>query len=290
MNQRVRDSDSYFSFGTIVISPLDYYTYTWDTARDMLKVAVRTFSDISSPDNEFWKRDETDDSSPDDDILDDEKIQRRTSVDGFKSTVKIQKSKVPPKIRPRRKPRIPQSRFARIVSGFVYRFTTGLGVVGILSFLNLMFSFGLVAPLRLFGGNWNRGQRRGGNDAASLIIVILIVVGVVRAIWLVYKLTRHLAQLLLRRAETAILEVGQPEEELEPWPVYLRRVARELPIRVRELPYRLLPGMILGWVGMALVQTWYTMRDWTREAMGQMMQVGPQPQAIPQRGIFVGDW
>ncbi|KAG8731204.1 hypothetical protein FRC12_019843 [Ceratobasidium sp. 428] len=257
----------------------------------MLKVAVRTFSDISSPDDEFWKRDEADDNPPDDDILDDNKIERRTSVDGFKSTVKVQKSKVPLKIRPRRKPRRPQSGFARIVSGFVYRFTTGLGVVGILSFLNLMFSFGLVAPLRLFGGgNWNRGQRRGGNDAASLIIVILIVVGVVRAIWLVYKLTRHLAQLLLRRAETAILEVGQVEEDLEPWPVYLRRVARELPARIREFPYRLLPGMILGWVAMALVQTWYAMRDWTREAMGQMMQVGPQPQAIPQRGIFVGDW
>ncbi|KAG8742645.1 hypothetical protein FRC10_001128 [Ceratobasidium sp. 414] len=288
-HERARDPDSWFGFGTIFISPLDYYTYSWNTASDVFKLAIRSFSDISNTDDEFWKKDETDDNTADD-ILDDKNVEKvQDSIDGFKNTVKVQKSKAPRHKRPRRKPRMPPSRFARVIRGFVYRFTTGLGVVGILSFLNLMFSFGMVAPLRLFGGN--RGQRRGAaNDTASLVMLVFVVIGLVRAIWLVYKLTRHIAQLLLRRAETAILEVGQVEDDFEPWPVYLRRVARELPARIKAIPYRLLPRMVLGWAGMALVQAWHTTRDWTRDAMGQIMQVGPQPQAVPQRGIFLGDW
>jgi hypothetical protein len=111
----------------------------------------------------------------------------------------------------------------------------------------------------------------------------------------VYKLTRHVAQLLLRRAETAILEVGQVDDdaEPEPWGPFLKRVFRELPGRVRTIPYRLLPNMIIGWIVMALVQGWHAVRNWTRDAVGQIIQVGPQ-QGVPvvghQRGIFLGDW
>ncbi|CAE6524870.1 unnamed protein product [Rhizoctonia solani] len=286
-----RDSDSFFaSFGGIVISPLDYYTYSWDTAKDVFKMAVRTFGDISNIEEgrEFWK---TDDEPDGDDILDDSKYETvHTSGKGFKSTVKI-----PQKTRAKRKHRS-LSRFERFVRWFIYRFMTGLGVVGILSFLNMLFSVGLIAPLRLFGGNWTRGQRRAAaNDTASLVVIIVIIIGVARAIWLVYKLTRHIAQLLLRRAETAILEVGQVEEvaEPEPWGPCLKRVIRELPARVRAIPYRLLPNMVFGWALMTLVQGWHVLRNWTRDAVGQMIQVGPQ-QGVPvvghQRGVFLGDW
>lgn len=51
--------------------------------------------------------------------------------------------------------------------------------------------------------------------------------------------------------------------------------------------------MIVTWAAMALVHAWHITRDWTREAVGQMVQVGPQP-AVPvvghQRGVFLGDW
>lgn len=294
--RRASDSDSIYSFG-FVISPLDYYTYSWDTAKDMFKLAVRTFGDISNSD-EFWKNDEDGDDDRNRDIVDEASYERvRGSSGGFKNTVKVSQKKKTRQKSTKRKARAPPSKFGRIIRGFIYRFTTGLGVVGILSFLNLIFSFGLVAPLRLLGGNWTRGQRGRGaaNDTASLVIVIFILIGVVRAVWLVYKLTRHLAQLLLRRAETAILEVGQPDEDVppEPWGPYLKRVARELPGQIRAIPYRLLPGMIVTWAAMALVQAWHITRDWTREAVGQMVQVGPQP-AVPvvghQRGVFLGDW
>ncbi|KAG8691196.1 hypothetical protein FRC11_005980 [Ceratobasidium sp. 423] len=273
-----RDSDSFFgaSFGGIVISPLDYYTYSWDTAKDVFKLAVQTFSDISNlEDNyEFWKKDD----EPDRDVLDDNKYETvHTSGKGFKSTVKIpQKTRAQRQKYPKRKHRSPPSTFERFVRWFIYRFMTGLGVVGILSFLNLLFSVGLIAPLRLFGGNWTRGQRRAAaNDTASLVVIIAIIIGVARAIWLVYKLTRHIAQLLLRRAETAILEVGQVEEvaEPEPWGPYLKRVVRELPARVRTIPYHLLPSMIFGWVMMTLVRGWHAIRNWTRDAVGQMIQI-----------------
>ncbi|KAF8759088.1 ring finger [Rhizoctonia solani] len=294
-----RDSDSFFSasFGGVVISPFDYYTYSWDTAKDVFKLAMKTFSDISNLEEEyeFWKKD---DEEPDrSDILDDSRYESvHTSSKGFKSTVKIPQKTRSQKKYPKRKIRSPPSRFERFVRWFIYRFMTGLGVVGILSFLNLLFSVGLIAPLRLFGGNWTRGQRRAAaNDTATLLVFMVIIIGVARAIWLVYKLTRHIAQLLLRRAETAILEVGQVEEdtEPEPWGPYLRRVFHELPNRARAIPYRLLPSMIFGWIALALVQGWHAVRNWTRDAVGQMIQVGPQ-QGVPvvghQRGVFLGDW
>ncbi|KAJ1310496.1 hypothetical protein OPQ81_007229 [Rhizoctonia solani] len=294
-----RDPDSFFSgsFGGIGISPFDYYIYSWDTAKDVFKLAVQTFSDISNLDEdyEFWKRDDDD---PEREILVDSKYESVHTDKGFKSTVKV-----PRKIRAQRQTspkrnghRSPPSKFERFVRWFIYRFMTGLGVVGILSFLNLLSSVGLIGLLRLFGGNWTRGQRRAAaNDTASLVVIIVIVIGVARAIWLVYKLTRHIAHLLLRRAETAILEVGQVEEvfEAEPWGPYLKRVIRESPTRLRAIPYHLLPSMIFGWFVMTLVQAWHVMRNWTRDAMGQMIQVGPQ-QGVPvvghQRGVFLGDW
>ncbi|CAE6420913.1 unnamed protein product, partial [Rhizoctonia solani] len=268
-----RDSDSFFSasFGGVVISPLDYYTYSWDTAKDVFKLAVRTFSDISNAEKEyeFWKRD--DDEPDKDEILDDSEYEKvQTSGQGFKSTVKMsQKTTAQRQKSSKRRHRSPPSRFERLVRWFIYRFMTGLGVVGILSFLNLLFSVGLIAPLRLFGGNWTRQQRRAAaNDTASLVVVVVIIIGIVRAIWLVYKLTRHIAQLLLRRAETAILEVGQVEEDAqpEPWGPYLKRVIHEFPTRLRAIPYRLLPTMILGWIMMSLVQGWHAIRNWTRDA------------------------
>ncbi|CAE6434279.1 unnamed protein product [Rhizoctonia solani] len=294
-----RESDSFFSasFGGIVVSPFDYYTYSWDTAKDVFKLAVQTFSDISNLEEEyeFWKKDE---EEPDrGDILGDSRYENvHTSSSGFKSTVKVPQNTRAKTKYPKRKSRSPPSRFERFVRWFIYRFMTGLGVVGILSFLNLLFSVGLIAPLRLFGGNWTRGQRRAAaNDTTTLLILVVVIIGVARAIWLVYKLTRHIAHLLLRRAETAILEVGQVEEDVdpEPWGPYLKRVFRELPGRVRAIPYHLLPGMVLGWIALTLFQAWHAVRNWTRDAVGQMIQVGPQ-QGVPvvghQRGVFLGDW
>lgn len=184
-----RDSNSFFSFGTVIISPFDYYTYSWDTARDVFKLAARTFSDISDAEYEyeFWKRKEHDHDDDDDDILDNTNYEGVHSSKGFKSTVKVaQKSGTQRRDSSKRKSRSPPSRFERVVRGFVYRFTTGLGVVGILSFLNLLFSFGLFAPLRLFGGNWTRGQRgrAAANDTASLVIIIFVIIGIVRCAYI----------------------------------------------------------------------------------------------------------
>lgn len=179
--RRASDSDTFYSFG-FIISPLDYYTYSWDTAKDMFKLAVRTFGDISNSD-EFWKADEDGDDGRDRDIVEETSHERvRGSSGGFKSTVKVSQKKKARQKSAKRKARAPPSRFGRIIRGFIYRFTTGLGVVGILSFLNLLFSFGLVAPLRLLGGNWTRGPRNRGaaNDTASLVIVIFIFIGVIR--------------------------------------------------------------------------------------------------------------
>jgi hypothetical protein len=178
-----RNSDSFFSasFGGVVISPFDY-AYSLDTAKDVFKLAVQTFSDISNLEEEyeFWKKD---DEEPDrGDILDNSGYESvHASSKGFKSTVKVpQKTRVKRKF-PKQKSRSPPSKFERFMRWFIYRFMTGLGVVGILSFLNLLFSVGLIAPLRLFGGNWTRGQRRAAaNDTATLLVLVVIIIGVAR--------------------------------------------------------------------------------------------------------------
>jgi hypothetical protein len=93
-----------------------------------------------------------------------------------------------------------------------YRFFLGTAVVGILSFVNMMISMALFAPLHI--GGWLRRRRRDGDmSTATAIVVFFVLIGVIRALYKAYGLTKRLAKHLLARAEEAILEVGDDDED-----------------------------------------------------------------------------
>ncbi|KAH7104673.1 hypothetical protein BKA62DRAFT_692995 [Auriculariales sp. MPI-PUGE-AT-0066] len=88
------------------------------------------------------------------------------------------------------------------------RFFLGLAIVGAVSFATIGWVYTIPA-------NWfrRRGRRAEGDDKTiyTIMIVVLLVVGIGRALWYSYKATTVLTTALLRRAETAILEVGSNE-------------------------------------------------------------------------------
>jgi len=98
----------------------------------------------------------------------------------------------------------------------IARFMLGLSTLGIVSFLQLAMSMSLFAPLQIARGAWFRRRRRDGGGggvegAAGIVIAMFVLIGVVRAMQQVYKMTVWLARQLLTRAETAILDLdGNP--------------------------------------------------------------------------------
>ncbi|KAF8309766.1 hypothetical protein DL93DRAFT_2085310 [Clavulina sp. PMI_390] len=113
---------------------------------------------------------------------------------------------------------LPSSRRS-FLGQIVARFMLGLSTMGIVSFLQLMMSMSLLAPLQMLRGAWYRrrrregdGGRRGGVEAlAGLMIALFVMIGIIRAMQQIYKITVLLARTLLTRFEVAILDVdGNP--------------------------------------------------------------------------------
>ncbi|KAI0274724.1 hypothetical protein BC834DRAFT_7661 [Gloeopeniophorella convolvens] len=93
---------------------------------------------------------------------------------------------------------------------FVRRFVLGLPVVGAASVIHMLLSLPLLGPLQWLARS--RGDRRrrnsGSRDTAAVVIVVLLVVGTLRVIYQVYKLTESVTKRFLLRAEESILEVN----------------------------------------------------------------------------------
>jgi len=87
------------------------------------------------------------------------------------------------------------------------RFMLGLSVLGSLSFVN--FAWTSTYALQLFRPR--RGRRDGARDGFTLVVLIFVLIGLARAMYKMYQLTQVLVKWLLKRAETAIVEVGSNE-------------------------------------------------------------------------------
>ena len=96
------------------------------------------------------------------------------------------------------------------------QFSVGFSLVGILSFVNLLVGASFIGPINL---NWGlgrsfarmtNGRGRNGNQegasVASILIVLLVIIGVVRALHVVYKLVRKGARRGLSRLEAVIVD------------------------------------------------------------------------------------
>jgi len=93
----------------------------------------------------------------------------------------------------------------------IRRFILGLAVVGSFSFVNFLYGTALMLPLRI----WGR-RRRGDNarDTYAMVVLIFLLIGLARALYKTYGVTRTIAAAWLKRFETAILEVA-PEDDTD---------------------------------------------------------------------------
>ncbi|SPO19904.1 uncharacterized protein UTRI_00303_B [Ustilago trichophora] len=104
------------------------------------------------------------------------------------------------------------------------QFSVGFSLVGILSFVNLLVGASFLGPINLnvglgrsfarmtSGGRGRNGQQEGVN-IASILIVLLVIVGVVRALHIVYKLVRKGARRGLSRLEAVIVDWNGDDDD-----------------------------------------------------------------------------
>ncbi|KAG2159776.1 uncharacterized protein EDB93DRAFT_1237067 [Suillus bovinus] len=92
---------------------------------------------------------------------------------------------------------------------FVRRFIIGLPMIGAGSVVHMLLSVPLLGPVHWIARfRGNRSRRGSSTDIAAMIILGLLVVGIARALYKAYKLTRKISERLLLYAEDVILEVS----------------------------------------------------------------------------------
>ena len=104
------------------------------------------------------------------------------------------------------------------VGKLLLQFSVGFSLVGILSFVNLLVGASFLGPINLhnfglgrsFARMTSRSRGRNGNqdgvNIASILIVLLVIIGVLRALHVVYKLVRKAARRGLSRLEAVIVD------------------------------------------------------------------------------------
>lgn len=114
---------------------------------------------------------------------------------------------------------LPNSVAASIL-GLVIRFLLGLAVLGSLSFLSLLLSLSLFAPLQIFNGFRGAGlfrrhaRREGGGGSTNgtglgqIMIITFVLIGAANTLISVYGGVQGLTRRLLMFVETQILEVN----------------------------------------------------------------------------------
>ena len=120
----------------------------------------------------------------------------------------------------------------------VIRFLLGLAVLGSLSFLSLLLSLSLFAPLQIFNGfrgaglfrRYARRAETNGTGLGQIMIVVFVLIGAANTLVRVYEAVQGMTRRMLMFVETQILEVNADvmrkarERREEGW---WRRGARE---------------------------------------------------------------
>ncbi|KAJ3040486.1 hypothetical protein HK097_002548 [Rhizophlyctis rosea] len=84
---------------------------------------------------------------------------------------------------------------------------SGVIFIGFLGFFQLIVSM-ITGPMGLPRLGWFR-TGRDGNMVGGVVFVVMLAIGVVRALWAIYKGVKWYSRLTLERLETAILEVNE---------------------------------------------------------------------------------
>ncbi|SJX60295.1 uncharacterized protein SRS1_11609 [Sporisorium reilianum f. sp. reilianum] len=145
-----------------------------------------------------------------------EKYDARAALDVNESTANERRRKRAAAKARRSKPDQPEPQ--GWLNKLLIQFSVGFSLVGILSFVNLLVGASFIGPINLhsFGlgrsfarmtsGGRGRNANQDGASIASILIVLLVVIGVVRALHVVYKLVRKAAQRGLSRLEAVIVD------------------------------------------------------------------------------------
>lgn len=98
----------------------------------------------------------------------------------------------------------------------VIRFILGLALLGSISFLTLLGSLSLFAPLQLIHtlrgtGLFDGIRRRMSGRNGTILVVTFVLIGIFNSIVQVYDIVQSLTLKMLRYVETQIVEVNSPE-------------------------------------------------------------------------------
>jgi hypothetical protein len=97
-------------------------------------------------------------------------------------------------------------------SGLIWRlarrFLLGLPIVGAGSIVHMLLSAPFLGPVHWLARYRGSRRRNNSRDFAAIFVVGLMIVGILRALYNVYKLTEATTKRLLLRAEDVILEVN----------------------------------------------------------------------------------
>jgi len=145
-----------------------YYISPWDVAKDLIRAALRILKDENGFD------------------FDESALFTRT-------TTKVNVAPTPP----------------GVLRRLIKRFILGLPIVGAGALIQMLLSLPFLGPVHwLARYRGNRSRRGDTRDAASMVVIVLLLIGAARALYKVYEFTQRQTQRILSRAEDAILEVN----------------------------------------------------------------------------------
>ncbi|PWN91584.1 hypothetical protein FA10DRAFT_265432 [Acaromyces ingoldii] len=120
-----------------------------------------------------------------------------------------------------------------ILDRIAMQFSLGFSIVGIFSFINLLLGISFWGPFHLGnfglgrgfarltgsarrrgggGGGGGGGQGSDGGTIASVVLLLLVIIGILRALHVVFKIIRWFSRKLLTRLEDYIIDWGGDEE------------------------------------------------------------------------------
>ena len=167
-----------FSFGTL------------GTASDIIRTSVRAFADLAKQVQDVEVVQEDPHALPQ--VVREDSRDGTRANGGFKSTVRMQNknhkgTKQSHRKTKRRDPRTaysPSTDGPSLLVRLVRRFLLGVSLVGIISFISLLLSLSLLAPLQVFRvhffGNQRNNRNQGGLDGITILMIGFVIIGVIK--------------------------------------------------------------------------------------------------------------
>jgi len=163
---------------------------TFGAASDIIRTSVRAFADLARQIEDVEVVQEDPHALPQ--VVREDSSYGTRANGGFKSTVRTHNKnhKGAKQLHRKRKRSDPRAAYSPSSDGpsllvrLARRFLLGFSLVGIISFISLMLSLSLLAPLQVFRihffGNRRNNRNQGGLDGVTILMIGFVVIGVVK--------------------------------------------------------------------------------------------------------------